>query len=121
MTTVCFRVNLGSMDAARLGIADFRVCLAGAEVQVEDAAAKALESAGVIEPLPPPKPVVKPVEKPVEMRADPVVVTPLVADPQPVVAAEVVPVPVPVPTPTPTPVPAPMADTTEKSKDKKTK
>jgi hypothetical protein len=72
---VRFRVNLGSADATRLGIADFRECVLGAEVLIHETAAKALEAAGVIEPLP-----AKP-EKPVEVRADPVEESPLAADP----------------------------------------
>lgn len=72
---VTFRVNLGSTDATRLGIDNFAECLAGAEVAVPESVAKALEKAGIIEPLPPPKPAAKPVE----VRADPVV--DLAADP----------------------------------------
>ncbi len=84
MTNVLFRVNLGSVDAARLDIADFRECLVGKEVAVPDAAAKALEKAGVasiVEVIPPPKP--SPTPKPVEVKADPAVEsgTELAADP----------------------------------------
>jgi hypothetical protein len=84
MTNVLFRVNLGSVDAGRLGIADFRVCLAGNEATVPDAAAKTLAAAGIasiVEVVPPPKTASPAVS--VELKADPVVVpeTELAADP----------------------------------------
>lgn len=80
MTSVLFRVNLGSTDAARLDIADFRKCLAGEEVAVPDAAATALEKAGIasiVAVIPAPK------SEPVELKSIPVVepAAEIVADP----------------------------------------
>lgn len=85
MVKVRFRVNLGSMDAGRLDIENFRECVAGAEVEIHDPAAKVLEAAGVIDVLaePEPKPKSKPKSvEPVEVKADPpAAATNLVADP----------------------------------------
>ena len=78
MIKVCFRVNLGSMDADRLDL-DFRKCTAGAVVSIPETVAKVLESAGIIEPVAWPAPQPKP--EPVEVRADPVAEAEVKSDP----------------------------------------
>lgn len=47
---VRFRTNLGSRDAAKWGV-DFRQCTAGAEVDMDDAAAEWLAKSGIAEVL----------------------------------------------------------------------
>lgn len=66
---VKFRVNLGSIDAAKYQL-DHTACREGCEVEVGDDAAKWLASRGIVEPLPEAKPVVG-VAKSAEINAVP--------------------------------------------------
>lgn len=86
MIKVLFRTNLGSTDAGRLGIENFRECLVGYEVCIPDTAAKVLEKSGVasIVEVVPPKPAqtaakvelksVPPREPETELAAEPAIV-----------------------------------------------
>lgn len=52
---VCFKVNLGSQDAAKLGL-DFKACLVGCEVECSDGSGQWLVAHGIANDVTPPKP-----------------------------------------------------------------
>ena len=51
MQTVKFRTNLGSIDASKLGIENWRECKRDAVVEVSDKAAEVLINRKIAEPL----------------------------------------------------------------------